>query len=61
MVRHMKEKYINPSKNNRGYDVASIKDQVVCFMEKELTSKVLRKCFPNKESSFVIATIEQCA
>ena len=57
---HMKNNY-NLSKNCRGYDVASIKDEVVCFVEKELAIKVLQKCHSNQVPTSIIFVVEQCA
>ena len=51
----------NLSKNFRGYDVASIKDEVVCFVEKELAIKVLRKCHSNQVPTLIIYLVAQCA
>ena len=57
---HMKSNY-NLLKNCRGYDVASIKDHEVHFVEKVLVIQLLRKCHSNQVPTSIIFVVEQCA
>ena len=60
LANRMKEKY-NPTKNNRDYDVAFIKNTGVHFTTKALLSKVLRECHPiNQVQTSIMAMVEQC-
>lgn len=55
----MKENY-NLSKNKIEFDIASINDETILFVEKEMTIKVLRNMHSNQVTAWIIVAVEQC-